>query len=219
MEIFGKKRTQLGKKTKVLRRDRQIPAVVFGKDIDSTNIFIPVTDFKKVLKTAGSTGLINLKFEDFDAKVLIKNYQVHPVTLEPIHASFFKVNLKEKTKAYIPVQIVGEELNALIKAGEAIVLALIDEIEVAALPTDLPSQFTVDVSKIDNFDEGITVADLDFDRSKVEIVSHDESDLVTKLDRAQIDEEGPEIDEETAIKNLEATQQKDVDEKAPEDKD
>ena len=210
MEIVGNKRTQLGKKNKVLRRIRQLPAVVFGGGIESANIAIPSVSFKKALDVAGYTGLIDLVFEDFSEKVLIKEVQVHPVSMEPIHASFFKVNLKEKTTASIPVEFINQEANLLIKSGDAMLLSLIDEVEVEALPTDLPKNFEVDVSKLTDFEQTITVADLNFDSSKIEIINNELEDILAKLDRAQMAEEVVDetIDEAAAIEGLEATAEK-----------
>src|SRR3989304_6413077 len=98
MQILAEKRELLGKKSKRLKSDRKIPAVVYGSGLASTALKVDLIQFGKVFKEAGETSLIYLKFNGFDEKGLIKKVQFHPVTSTPIHASFFKVDLKEKIK-------------------------------------------------------------------------------------------------------------------------
>ena len=119
MQILAEKREKLGKQSKKLKAVRKIPAVVYGSGLESTALEIDLINFGKVYKEAGETSLIDLKFNDSNEKVLIKEVQYNPVTLIPLHASFFKVNLKEKIKANIPVHVIGEEESPIIKSKEA----------------------------------------------------------------------------------------------------
>jgi large subunit ribosomal protein L25 len=86
---------------------------------------------------------------------------------------------------------------------------LLNEITVEALPADLPSEFTVDVSGLTGVGQGITVGQLDFERSKVEIVDADDDELVIKIENAQMAEEPEEevVTEEEALAKVEATEE------------
>jgi len=208
MELIAEKREIFGKKTKNIREERKVPAVVFGKGIESTSILIDLNTFKKVYREAGDTTLIDLKFDGFDEKVLVKEIQFHPVTSRVLHVSFHKVDLTQKITADIPVEIVGDEENELVSSGQAMVLTLLSEITVEAYPTDLPSEFVVDVSGLAEIGTGLTVAVLEYDKEKVSLVGYEDDELVVKLDYAEMEEEEEEVvSEEELIEGVEATEE------------
>ncbi|MFA6981706.1 MAG: 50S ribosomal protein L25 [Patescibacteria group bacterium] len=208
MELIAEKREILGKGSKKLRAQRKIPAVMFAKDIDSVPITLGAHDFEKVFSEAGETSLIDLKIDGKKESVLVREVQYHPVSDQVIHISFFKVDLKEKISAEIPVEIVGEQSNELVKSGEALVLTLLNEITVEALPMDLPSEFTVDISNITEIGTGVTVGQLSYDRSKVEIMGLEADEMVVRLDVAEMAEvEEPEVSEEELVEGIEATKE------------
>jgi len=217
MEIAAENRTQLGKKSKKLRLDRKLPAVMFSKGVESLPLTVDFNQFVKLFNEAGETTLVDLKHGGSSEKVLIKDLQLDPVTGNPIHVSFQKVNLKEKITADIPVEIVGEEKNELLKSGEGLVLQLLNEITVEALPTDLPHKFEVDVSKITEVGEGLKISDLEYDREKVELIDHEPDELVVKIDKATMEEEVEEVapvTEAELVAGVEATDELTPEEKA-----
>ncbi len=210
MQLIGQKRELLGKKVKYLRNDRQLPSAIFGKGKESISISVNSLDFAKVFSEAGETSVIDLVIDGASHPVLVKDVQVHHITGAPIHVGFYEVNLLEKINANIPVEIINEEENELVKSGEALVLTLVHEIEVEALPTDLPDKFEVDALKLVDMDAVITTKDLVFDRAKVEITDLEEDEVIAKLDYAQmLEEEEPEVvDEAAAIAGIEALAEK-----------
>jgi len=184
---------------------------------------VDLMQFSKVFKQAGETTLVDLKIDSKadgkDEKVLIKDVQYHPVSLKPIHASFHKVNLTEKITAQIPVEITGDDKNELVKSGNALVLLLMNDITVEALPMNLPHKITVDVSGLAEVDAAITVAQLNIDKATVKIVNAEPDELVVKLANAQMAEEEEEvveapISEAEAIAKMEATKELSEEEKA-----
>ncbi|KKT69732.1 MAG: 50S ribosomal protein L25 [candidate division WWE3 bacterium GW2011_GWB1_44_4] len=185
------------------------------KGSQSVPVVLNSVEFGKAYKEAGETTLIDFLVGDADYKVLISEVQLHPVTLKPIHAAFRKVNLKEKITAQVSVEVINEELNALVKTKEAVVLKLLDEIEVEALPTDLPREFVVDASKLAAVGDEIKVKDLDYDRAKVEITNHSDEDPVVLLDKIEeIKEEEAPVSEEEALAKVTATEELSEEEKA-----
>jgi len=209
MEIIAEKREKLGKKAKSLIKEKKVPAIIFGEDFDSIPLTVDLIQFKKVYREAGENTLITLKYNGSSEKVLIKGTQLHPVTLEPIHIDFHKVNLKEKIRADIPVEIAGEEQSTIIKSGKGLLLTLLHEIEVEALPADLPSSFEVDVSGLSEIGQGITVGELKLDKEKVEIIDLEPEEFVVKIDYAEMEEEPEEeISEEELVEKVKATEEK-----------
>ena len=207
MELIAQTRTSLGKKSKNLKYEQKIPAVIFGKGIPSVAISVDLMKFSKLYKEAGKTSLVTLNIDNRTEKILIKDVQFDPVTSKPIHAGFYKVNLKEKISANIPVHVTGEDKNEAIKSGNGLVLMLLSEITVEALPTDLPHSFNVDVSGLE-LGQGVTINELSYDKNKVEVVSVEPEELILKIGTAQMVEEVEEtLDEASAIAGIEATEE------------
>jgi len=208
MKLETKYREITGKKVKKLRRDGDLPGVVFSKNEDSINISINKKNFINVFKEAGETSVIELTTKKDSLSVLIRGYQIHPVTSDILHVDFYKVNLKEKTNAVVPIRFEGEPL--IVKSGDAIVLEILNEVEVECLPTDIPNEIVVDISGLEDMDTIITIKDLVYDKEKVEIVGYEENDAIVKLDYAEMEEEEveEEITEEEAIEGIEASKEK-----------
>ncbi len=216
MQITAQIRKEVGKKNKALRAQNGLPGVVMEKGQVSISVLLNAVEFGKVFREAGETSLIDFNLDDKSFKVLVSEVQVHPVSLRPIHAVFRKVDLKEKLTAQIPVEIINEEENALVKAGEAIVLKLLDEIAVEALPSDLPKEFVVDALKLVNIGDEIKISDLEYDRNKVEISEYDEDEPLAKLDKLEeikVEEEVV-VTEEEALAQVKATEELSDEEKA-----
>src|SRR6266498_138397 len=131
-QLKSEVRTVLGKKIKKLRREGLLPANVYGKGLQSTAIQVKVSDFEKVYKEVGETGLINLEFDGKTKPVLIKSMQMNYDSHTPLHVDFYQVNLKEKVKATVPIILLGEPKAVTDKVG--ILLQTLSDVEVEALP-------------------------------------------------------------------------------------
>lgn len=146
-----------GKQVKKLRREGILPANVYGKDIRSQSLQLPLVDFQKVFTEAGETGVVDLKIGSDTIPVLIHNLHTD-YRNTPLHADFFKVNLKEKVSAMVPVEISGEPVAVADNVG--LLEKITNEIEVEALPTDLPENVPVNVEHLAQVGDQITVGDL-----------------------------------------------------------
>ena len=109
--------------------------------------------------------------------VLIHNIQLHPVTDQFLHADFHQVVLTEKVKADIPIEIVGEP--PAVKEKKGILLSILDEVEVEALPTDLLDKIEVDVSKLAEVGQEIRVGELKL--SKKASLLTDPNSIICKI--------------------------------------
>ena len=182
--LAAQKRTIFGRKVKSLRRDGIIPAHVFGHKVSTIHVQVKGADFSKVFEKVGETGIIGLAVDSQKKPVLVRNIQLPPVTSEPLHIDFYQVNLTEKVKVNVPIEIVGESPAVGKKIG--LLLTPLSEIEIEALPADIPENFKVDITKLENIGDEIKINDLSFDRSKIEILQDAElvvtqiGELVTK---------------------------------------
>ncbi|MFH1565643.1 MAG: 50S ribosomal protein L25 [bacterium] len=207
MDIVAKKRELKGKKVRLLRREKILPAVVFGQAKESLALEISLIAAEKILKTEGESTLLDLVIEGEKEprKVLISEVQRNFVTDTISHISFHEVSLKEKITAHIPIEFVGE--SPVVKSGKGILITLIDEIEVECLPTDLPNKFEVDISNLLEIDDFITVETLSYDKDKITI-DIDKEALLIKVDYAE------QLEEETvtSVEDVEVSSEKPVEE-------
>lgn len=155
--LKAEERKITGKKVKQLRRDGILPANVYGKDIKSMSLQLPLKDFQTVFEEAGETGLVDLSVGEQKIPVLIHSLQTD-FRRTPLHADFFKVNLKEKVKAMIPVEFIGEPKAETEKIG--LLEKIHEEVEVEALPTELPENLEISVENLANVDDQVIVSDL-----------------------------------------------------------
>ena len=176
-QLQADKRTVTGRKVKTLRREGILPANVFGKKIKSQSLQVSLVDFAKVAAAVGETGLVDLlvKNEDKPRPVLITNIHTDPVLGRPLHTDFHQVDLTEKVTANIPVELVGE--SPAVKEKSAVLITLLDEIEVEALPTDLPEKFAVDISALKEFNDSILVKDLQIDTALITLKADPEAQI------------------------------------------
>ena len=177
-ELSANKRTLFGRKTKQLRKQGIVPANIFGKKIASLAIELESNTLLDVMRKAGETGLIHLKIKGDDKvhPVLISGYAQHPVTDAMLHVDFHEVDLKQKTTATVPLKTVGE--SSAVKSGMVLVMFK-NEIEVEALPTDLPDSIEVDISGLTEVGMTIHAKDIKIDRSKVTLSIEDDEPIIT----------------------------------------
>lgn len=151
-------RTIFGKQLKKLRREGILPGNVYGKNFTSTAVQLPYQAFQEVFAKVGETGVIDLEVNGKKHPVLIHNIAINPINHEPLHVDFFIVNLKEKITARVPVVATGEATAAT--NNEGMLLQLLNEAEIEALPTELPESIEVDVTPLAAVGDQITVAEL-----------------------------------------------------------
>jgi len=179
----------LGRKVKQLRRKSLIPANVYGKKTKSLAIAVSGEEFKKLYKEVGETGLIELQIKAGESKpVLVHNIQFEPVYGQVLHIDFLQVDLKEKVTAKVPIEVLGE--SPAEKQGLGTVVLQLDEIEVEALPADLPEKFGLDVACLTEVDQAIYVKDLKVDEKKVKIIDGP-AEIVIKVEPLQKEEVAP----------------------------
>jgi large subunit ribosomal protein L25 len=156
--LTAEMRTVVGRKVKNLRKEGKLPLSLYGKHIQSQSLCVSRDLFLDIYKKAGETGLIELTVEGSTKPVLIHTVQIDPVTSDILHVELYQVNLKEKVKARVPLIQTGE--SPAIKEKLGVLLTLLDELEVEALPTDLPEKIDVPVSTLSAVDQEIRVFDL-----------------------------------------------------------
>jgi large subunit ribosomal protein L25 len=178
LQIGAKNRDLVTTSPKAVRREGFIPAVLYGHNVESTNLSVPSNEFEKLFRKAGESTLIELTTEDGKVhNVLIQEVQRHFLTTKPIHVDFLQVNMTETLKATVALEFIGESLA--VKAEGGVLVKVLNEVEVECLPMDLHHNIEVDISAIKNFSDHITVKDLKVS-SKVKILT-DGDEVVAKV--------------------------------------
>jgi large subunit ribosomal protein L25 len=138
----------------------KIAAVVYGPDVTNASIEVDYPEFKKVLKEAGESSRIELNVEGEKEKrlVLVHEIQKDPVEDYFVHVDFLQPNLKEETEAEVPLVFEGDA-PAVKDLGGTLVKNM-SEIEVSALPQDLPHEIKVSLEGLKTFEDRILVKDL-----------------------------------------------------------
>lgn len=175
MKLSVKKREIFGKKVKTLRAQGLIPAVIYGKHIEAESISCVKNDLLRIYRTAWYSTPVELT-GDVNHLVLINSLQLDPVSDEIIAADFLAVSRTEKVSAKIPVVTVGE--SQIEKLNEGKIMQVRDEIEVEALPQDLPNKFEIDISVLQTVNDVFFIKDLKVS-DKVTILDDPELPILT----------------------------------------
>jgi large subunit ribosomal protein L25 len=201
IELKSNPRKTVGKQVKRLRREGLLPAVVYGAGIEPTPIQLDALEAEKVLAGIGSSTLIDLYIGDEVHKVLVRDLQRDVIRRNPTHIDFLKVAMDVKINTVVPVELVGQS-PAVQELGGVLVTGL-SEIEVEALPSDLPDRVTVDLTVLENFDDSITVGDLYLGDGVTVLTDEDEfiANVVYQT-MEEIVEEEEELEEELAEPEL-----------------
>ncbi len=151
-----------------------------------------------MIHLVGETSLVNLavKGEKEKRPVLLKNPQYDPITDKLLHLDFHQVDLSQKVTAEVPVELIGKSPAA--ESGEGVLVQLVDELEVEALPTELPEKFIVDVSGLEKVDDAVTISDLEKYSKEVEIKT-EEDQILAKIEPLLEEVEEPVTPEEELL--------------------
>ncbi|MBU1102372.1 50S ribosomal protein L25 [Patescibacteria group bacterium] len=172
LELKAQPREILGKKVKKLRKTGYIPAILYGHRIKSVPLEVRAREFQKALNQAGETSILYLLVGGKKHNVLIHDLAKDPLTDEILHVDFYEVRMDEKLKAKIPLVFIGE--SPAIKAEGGVLVRAIQEIEVEALPQDLPKEIAVEISFLNTFEDKIFIKGLSAGE-KVKILAEPEA--------------------------------------------
>lgn len=158
MFVIKASQRNLDEKLDELRKSGSIPAVFYGAGKETTPISIGTVEFKKVWRDAGESSAVKVSTAGGDIDVLIHEVQVDPVTDEPLHVDFLAIDMKKKIKVKVPLEFVG--ISGAVKSGIGNLVKVLHEIEIEALPADLPHGLEVDISKLETLDNNVIVSDI-----------------------------------------------------------
>lgn len=143
--------------TKQIRRDGDIPAVVYGKEKDSLTVSVNNIELLKTLRDEGRNAIITLDIEGGSAvDVMLHEYQTDPVKGDVIHADFYVVDLTEEMDVAVPVRLEGDAIGS--RDGGVLQQPLY-ELQIRVKPRDIPEEIVVNVEEL-AIGDSVSVADL-----------------------------------------------------------
>lgn len=155
-ELSAKLRKELGKQVATLRRAGFLPAVVYGEGTESRPISVLMRDFEKVHREAGESSVVALNLGDSaPLNVMIHDVAYDALTGKPIHADFYSVRMDKEIETKVPLVFLGE--SPAVKNDGGVLVKVMHEIEVRALPQNLPHELTVDLSRLVSIGDRIHV--------------------------------------------------------------
>lgn len=196
-QISAKIRSEVGKGLSNLRKGGFLTAVLYGAKVESTPLSLSQKEFGKALASAGETSLVALKVEGGKTyNVLIHDVAKDSRTLEPIHADFYAVDMDRPIEAKIELVFIGESLA--IKNDSGILVKVLHELEVKALPKDLPPELEVKLDFLAKIGDKIHVRDIKLPSGVTAEVSAEEVVALVEPPRAEAELEAAVKPEEAA---------------------
>jgi len=168
---------------------------LYGKGKDSQHLQVVAKQFDKIYRKAGANTLVNLKIDGkIEKRVLIHDVAKHYMKDEAIHVDFYEVDLTKTTHAKVPLEFIG--IAPAVKELGGILMKVANEIEVEALPADLPHKIEVNIEVLKTFENSIRLSDIKVS-DKVKILGNPE-DMIISVQAPRSEEELANLEQPTA---------------------
>lgn len=154
------RRAVLGKAVRRLRQAGVVPANVYGRGAESISIQAPLTEFRRVYRSVDRNAVVQMQIDE-DAgtiPVVLREVQRTPVGSEVLHLDFYQVDLTRVIHSEARVVLTGA--SEAVSLGGTLVQG-VDLIMLEALPMEMPSEITVDISGLDEFGTSVLVRDVE----------------------------------------------------------
>lgn len=180
-----KRRVRMGKSgSKAIRKEGNIPAVLYGKGSEPESIVVNPAELKEALSTdAGENTLLEMHISDWEGGnettklSLLRDVQMDYLKNKSIHLDFLELDMKQTFSVKIPVKIKGIPVG--VREEKGMLEEIVREVEIECLPSDIPNEFVIDVTDL-HITESIHVKDLEVS-DKVTILDDPGSTIVTVL--------------------------------------
>jgi len=160
--IIAELREDVGKgASRRLRLDGKVPAVIYGGRKDSVSLSVLQNDLLHATENeAFYASILDLKVGDKKPQqVVVRDMHRHPFRPLIMHIDFMRVSAAEVLKISVPIHFVGEEESPAGKTSGVVIQHQVTDVEIAALPKDLPEYLTVDLSHMETGDS-VMLADI-----------------------------------------------------------
>lgn len=162
-----------------------MPAVLYGEGVETQPLSIAYKDFEKAWKQAGESTLVEL-----DVAGKVHNVLIHDIVEDPmkgtfVHADFYAVRMDRAIRTKVPLEFIGE--SHAVKNEGGILVKVVHELEVEALPKDLPRELTADISSMLVLEARLMIKDIPLPKG-VKIIA-EENEVIAVVERPRSEEE------------------------------
>jgi len=188
IKLTAKIREEVGRKTSELKDNGRIPAVIYGHGIKNASLDLDYKEFVKALREAGESSLIEMHVEGEKEKrlVLVHDLQKDAVSDMYIHVDFFETSAKEEVE--VGVALVVEGTSLAVKDLGGTLVQYVHELEIKAMPADLPHNIIVSIDGLNTFEDRILVKDLNIPKG-VKVLTKPEEIVVSVAPPANVEED------------------------------
>ncbi len=171
IEISAKTRQAQGTgASRRLRKANLVPGIVYGAG-DATMIEIDHNTLYYALRNeAFHASILSLELDGKKQSVLLRDFQMHPFRQQVQHIDFQRVDAKKKIHMKVPLHFLNAEIAPGVKTGGGIISHVLNELEIACLPADLPAAIEIDLSHLD-LGHSVHVSDIKLPKG-VEVAGH-----------------------------------------------
>lgn len=182
------KRNVTGKQVKALRRDGQLPAVIYGRHVEPVSISLEAHSASLLLSKVTSSSLVTINVEGTEYFALVREKQRNFIKGNLTHVDFLALDLTEKIRTKVRLHYMGT--SSAVKDYSAVLVHRSDALEVECLPTDLPERINVDISSIKEIGNSIRVRDIVMPENVTMLADEDDIVIIATLAKEEAAEEG-----------------------------
>lgn len=201
---------------KKLRENGGLSSILYGPKTKNQLVEVDAKEFKKIYQEAGENSIITIELEKNDYPVLIHDLQIDPISGQPIHVDFYQPDMEKKIEAQVPVVLNGEA-PAIKNLGGTLYKNL-SEINIKALPHNLPKEIRIDISQLNTFEDHIKIKDIKIGEG-IEILGEPEEIVVSVSAPENVEEELAKPVEENVeeVKTIEKEKKEGEDKEIPDE--
>lgn len=173
-----------------LRKTGFIPAVIYGPKQEAISIKISTLAFLKAYKQAGESTVVSLSVDGEDHEVLIQDVTKEAIRGDVLHADFYAIEKGKKVSVHVPLEFIGE--SPAEKLG-GIVVKVLQEVEIEAMPKDLPHMIEVSIDSLVEMDSQIRAGDIKMPNGVTLLTDVEEAIVLIQIHKEE-EEEPSEMD-------------------------
>jgi large subunit ribosomal protein L25 len=201
VKISASPRKVVRKGVKALRREGQLPAVLYGRNFETRPIMFDYRESSRVIQTLGSSTLVVIDLGKESHYALVREKQRDVIKGNLLHVDFQVVSLTEKVHAEVSVELIGE--SPAVKDLGGLIIVNNEQLEVEALPRDLPDRIEVDISALKEIGDTIYVRDLKLEGEVTILAEEDEPIVLITLPSVEEEPAEEEVEEEEFLDEAE----------------
>ncbi len=177
IQIKAEHREMTGKKVKQLRNEGKLPGVIYGKKIEPMNIVMDLKEVTKQLRSVSSSTIVDIVLDGKKYTSILRGKQRHPLKDIVMHVDFQAVSMDAKLRVNVPIVLVGE--SPAVASFRAILTTGVENLDIEVSAAKMPESFEVDITKLNEIGDSVSVKDLDIDDDI--IVYTNEDDMIVVL--------------------------------------